>query len=336
MATILDVAKVAGVSKSTVSRAFTNPATVHPKTLALINRTAKNLSYTPNALARAMITKKTENIGFIIHEEQFPVITNPFYGQILETIVEQTGQRGYSLFISSARGQGSSPHEMLLQKQVDGVILASTAHPDMLRRFLDRGTPVVLVNYHTGKDDVCGFLSDDAGGVESAVAFLARNYCSGRTGRRDIGVIEGRFSAFIYKRRHEAFLQAMEKQGLQVQSRYMAITKPAIQDAYKTALELLRNRRSLAALLCTNDVIAAGAIKAAHALGLKVPGDIAITGYDNSDLCAACDPAITSVDANTQELGVNAVDCLFRQIGGEIPAEKVHTVKTKLIRRESA
>jgi DNA-binding LacI/PurR family transcriptional regulator len=330
MATIIDVAKAAGVSKSTVSRAFTNPGAVKPRTLERINTTAQKLDYTPNALARAMITKKTETLGFIIYDEQFPAITNPFYGQILESLVEQTGKRGYSLYISSANTARGDAYNALLQKQVDGVFFASYTDPIILHDFLRRKIPVVQINSRTDLPGVCHVLSDDQGGIAQAVSYLAGK------GRRNIGIIEGRFTQFISERRRRAFLQAVKKHGLEAQPRSMVVTNAVIQDAYQAAYTVLDIKNPPAALVCTNDVIAVGAIKAAHRLGLRVPGDVAITGYDNSDLCMACEPSITSVEANAKGMGAAAADFLFKQIEGKTIKNLTRTVKTKLVIRESA
>ncbi|GHV94069.1 DNA-binding transcriptional regulator CytR [Spirochaetia bacterium] len=330
MATIIDIARVAGVSKSTVSRAFTNPGAVKPRTLELISNTAQELNYMPNALARAMITKKTETFAFIIHKEQFPVITNPFYGQILESVVEHTGGKGYSLYISSSGSLREYSFNTLLQKQVDGVIFASYTEPKMLQSFLQRHIPVVLVNSRSEDTDVCSVLTDDHGGIGQVVDYLVKKK------HRDIGIIEGRFTQFIYNRRHQAFLQALKKYGLESKLCYMAAADATIHDSYNTACDILGGTHPPTALVCTNDTIAVGAIKAAHSLGLKVPGDVAITGYDNSSLCTACEPAITSVDANTRDMGAAAVDFLFRQIEGEEISTVTETVKTRLVERESA
>ena len=330
MATIVDVAKAAGVSKSTVSRVFTNPLAVKKRTRDKINEAALKLNYLPNALARAMITKKTETFGFIIYEEQFPVISNPFYGQILEKIVELTGKRGYSLYISSASAVREQSLLPLLQRQIDGVVFASYTDPVMLQNFLQRHIPVVLVNSRTDLTGVCCVLSDDSGGIGQTVDYLVKK------GHRNIGLIEGKFTRFIVERRHKAFLRSLKKYGLKVKPNNMALTSADIHAAAETVYSLLRERNPPSALICTNDVIAAGAIKAAHRRRLNVPRDIAITGYDNSSLCMACDPTITSVDANTAEMGAAAVDFLFDQIEGKEIAHALRTVKTKLVKRESA
>jgi DNA-binding LacI/PurR family transcriptional regulator len=284
----------------------------------------------PNALARAMITKKTENLAFIIHEEQFPVITNPFYGQILESVVAHTGKMGYSLFISSASELRGHSFDALLQKQVDGVIFASHTDSAMLQSFLDRRIPVVLVNYHSELAGVCSVLSDDFGGIQQTVSYLVN------AGHRDIGIIEGRFSPFIYARRHEAFLRSLKEHGIEARSNWMAVTNPTMRDAYESVSAVLSALERPSALVCTNDTIAVAAIKAAHRLGLSVPGDVAVTGYDNSDLCAACEPSITSVDTDAEHLGASAVDFLLRQIAGETCAVTTYTVQTRLVQRESA
>jgi DNA-binding LacI/PurR family transcriptional regulator len=330
MTTIIDVAKAAGVSKSTVSRVFTNPGAVKPYTMERVNKAAQKLDYMPNALARAMITKKTETLAFIIFEGQFPVITNPFYGQILEGIAEQSRQKGYGLYISSAGAVRGDAFRIILQKQVDGVFFASYTDPAMLRSALTRGIPVTLINSKTNLPGVCNVLSDDQGGIEQIVSYLAQK------GHADIGIIEGKFTQFVFDRRHNAFLKSFRKHGLEANPKNRAIINVAVQDALDAAYSILSARNPPSALICANDTIAAGAIKAARRLGMKAPGDVAITGYDNSSLCIACEPSITSVDANTGAMSAAAVDFLFRQIGGEKIKNVTRTVKTKLISWESA
>jgi DNA-binding LacI/PurR family transcriptional regulator len=329
MATIIDVAKLAGVSKSTVSRAFVEPETVSPGALQKIIRAAKTINYTPNALARAMITKKTENIGFIIYDLQAPVIVNPFYGPVLESVIEHTGKKGYSLFISSDKGLQNSSGELMLRKQVDGVILASQTDPKIAGTFISRGIPVVLINYYLNMKGAYSILSDDAGGIMNAVQYLVK------AGHRDIGFVEGRFTRFIFQRRRQGFIKAMKSLGLKLSPAFNVVSEATIQDAFSVVYALLKKKKHPSALLCTNDVIAVGAIKAAVRRGMRVPGDISVVGYDNSELCAACEPALSSIDPNTWELGAMAVDCLLKQIGGVKVIPPPATVKTRLVERES-
>lgn len=323
MKTIHDVAKAAGCSKSTVSRAFANPETVHPKTLAKVMEVAKALDYTPNAVARAMITKRTENIGFIIFQEQTPAITNPFYGPILEHVVRATRARGYSLFISSDDDLRLPSGEIMLRKQVDGVILASLTDANTVYAFQSKGIPTVLLNYSVSLDHY-SILSDDTGGISGAVEYLHSR------GARRIGLLAGRFTPFIYGRRYDAYTQAMAQLGLEPDARFIKTVEPTIQDSFAGMQAILAQRERPDAMVCTNDKVAAGAIKAIVRAGLRVPEDIAVTGYDNSELCGVCEPEITSVDPDTHQLGNRAVEMLFSLIDGAPPAQRIVTIPTCL------
>ena len=255
-ATILDVARASGFSKSTVSRAFSDPSTVNPNTLAKILEVAQALNYTPNAIARAMVTKKTENIGFIIYEKQRPVISNPFYAPILESIVRSTGEMGYSLFIASDQDLRLPSGEIMLRKQVDGVIIASQTDANMILDFKKKNIPVVLLNYHIDFDNLHCILSDDYGGVFQAVDYLVSR------GHKNIGLLSGNFTPFIYSRRYNAYLDAMKKNGLTPDYRFVQTVEPSINDAYSCVNAMLNQEERPTAILCTNDSIAVGAIKA--------------------------------------------------------------------------
>ncbi|MDR0388760.1 MAG: LacI family transcriptional regulator [Spirochaetaceae bacterium] len=329
MPTIVDVARVAGVSKSTVSRAFTAPHAVSFHTLKRITRAAKSVNYTPNAIARAMITKKTGNIGFIIYNLQAPAIVNPFYGPILESVVEIMAREGYGIFISSDSGLKNNPGELMLSKQVDGVILASRTNAAIVSSFTGRGIPVVLLNYRFNRAGVYSVLSDDAGGIMNAVRYLFD------AGHRHIGFIEGRFTRFIFRRRRQGFIDAMKASGLSIKPEFCAVVAPAIEDAFDSVYAMLGREKRPSVLLCTNDVVAVGAVKAALRRGLRVPEDISVVGYDNSELCTACQPALTSIDTNTRELGRKAVEYLLKQIEGKKPESTTATVETRLVERES-
>lgn len=326
-ATILDVAEASGFSKSTVSRAFSRPDTVSQETLEKIIIAAKALNYTPNAIARAMITKKTENIGFIIYERQKPVISNPFYAPILESIVQASSEKGYSLFIASDSDIRLPSGEIMLQKRVDGVIIASQTDSDIILDFRKKGIPVVLLNYYIDMEDLYCILSDDYGGIFQAVEYLV-----GR-GHKNIGLLSGKFSQFIYSRRLNAYMDGMKKFGLKPDYRFVQNVEPTIKDAYNLVMFMLSQSDRPTALLCTNDSIAVGALKAAIRTGIKIPDELSIIGYDNSDLCAVTEPELTSVGIDKEKMGRLTVDQLMTLINRQIPREKIITVESKLILR---
>ncbi|MDK2840353.1 MAG: LacI family transcriptional regulator, repressor for deo operon, udp, cdd, tsx, nupC, and nupG [Thermosipho sp. (in: thermotogales)] len=133
--TIHDVAKLAGVSKSTVSRAISNSKLINEDTRQKVLQAAEILNYKPNAIARAMITKKTKNIGFIIYQKHKPILSHPFYSPILESIVDTTNSMGYNLFISSDNDIKIASGEIFMQKKVDGIILASRVDKNIILSF---------------------------------------------------------------------------------------------------------------------------------------------------------------------------------------------------------
>ncbi len=311
--TILDIAKAVNLSKATVSRAFVNPELVQPDTLRRIRETAADMGYMPNAIARAMITKRTGNLAFIIYGKQAPVITNPFYGPILEAVIDKTQQLGYSLFIASDDDLRMPSGDVMLQKQVDGVILASRPDMQMIGMYERRGTPIVLVNHYLDYPGVSCVLSDDHVGTQLAVKHLYE------IGRRRIGLLQGNFTAFIKQRRYRAYCEALRDCGLCYDERIVQSIEPNASDAYRCARELLSLPIGVRpdALVCTNDTIAVGVIKAALRLGLSVPDDLAVTGYDDSSLCTVIEPELTSVSGGKEAMGEQAVTLLADRIGGK-------------------
>lgn len=325
--TIFDVAASAGVSKATVSRAFTNPTAVNHDTLKRIQKAAEVLNYRPNAVARAMITKRTGNFAFITYGAQAPVITNPFYGPILESVVKSAGDTGHSMFIVSDEELRIDSGELILQKQVDGIIFASQPNLDMVASARRSGIPLVFIN-HVIENAYC-LVCDDKGGTIRAVEHLAE------LGHTRIGLLSGLFTDFIRNRRHQAYCEAMASHGLTVSPEWLAEVHPGIRQAHDGALRLLCKPNRPTALLCTNDAIAAGAIKAALHLGLRVPEDLSVIGYDNSAFCTVCEPDLTSVDVGKEEMGALAVKCLMAQINGKIWEDEITVLPAELIVRAS-
>lgn len=329
--TIMDVARTSGVSKATVSRAFIHPEIVDPDTLSRIRRNAERLGYRPNAIARAMITKRTGNIAFIIYGRQAPVITNPFYGPILETVVAEAQKCGYSVFIVSDEELRLSTSDTLLQKQVDGVIFASQPDNEMVELFQKSGTPIVLVNHRSEKRNLPAVISDDYAGVRLAMEHLIES------GHERIALLSGNFTEFIRLRREEAYRDALLAAHLPYDPRYIGCVEPHVADAEAGMLKVFERTSDArpTAVMAMNDTIAAGAIKAAHARGLSVPKDFAVIGYDDSSICELTEPTLSSVDGGKTAMGAEAVRLLTGLMRGEAIGENVVVLDAKLVLRRS-
>ena len=141
--TIIDVAKKCGYSKATVSRAYAEPDRVSEKAKLKIYAAGKSLNYTPNAIARAMVRQRTENIAFIIHEKQSPAVLNPFYSPILEAVMRESARRNYSVFVMTNQDVQLPNGEVYIKKQMDGVIFVGEADPEMIGKLREQKIPVV-------------------------------------------------------------------------------------------------------------------------------------------------------------------------------------------------
>ena len=170
---------------------------------------------------------------------------------------------------------------------------------------------MVLVNNRMPGFDLPCVVSDEYGGVRLAVEHLIQR------GHRDIAMIAGRFSPYIVGERYNAFLQVMEEHGLEAGARHVAMCDPTVESATQAALELLKRKDRPTAVFGANDVAAAGVLKAALRLGLKVPEDLAVVGFDDSTICGMVEPELTSVHIDCRRIGEVGVDCLHALLNGE-------------------
>lgn len=171
-ATILDVAKLCGYSKATVSRAFVSPERVAEKTREKIYKAAQQLDYTPDAIARAMVRGRTDNIGFIIYEKQYPVVLTPFYSPIFESVLQTCVQKGYSLFIASDSDLRLPNGQCCVKKQLDGVILAGHSDERLVSDLRRHNMSVVLLNNSLDMEDLICVTTDQYGGAVLAPIVL--------------------------------------------------------------------------------------------------------------------------------------------------------------------
>ena len=250
-------------------------------------------------------------MAFIIYGRQAPVITNPFYGPILESVVNAAQRQGFSVFIVSDDEIRLPSGDLMLQKQVDGVIFASQPDLNMLEMYRCNGTPVVLVNHRSELPDMVSVISDDYQGINLVMDHLYS------MGRRRIALLGGNFTEFILHRRQQAYRDALARFGI-----------PYSEEARGTggtARERTRRKQCGAswrrtgadcpdAVVCMNDTLAVGAIKALRKAGKRVPDDVAVTGYDDSTICALCEPELTSVDGGKERMGEEAVRLLCELI----------------------
>lgn len=328
--TIIDVARKCGYSKATVSRAYTEPDRVSERARNKIYAAAKSLNYAPNAIARAMVRQRTENIAFIIHEKQSPAVLNPFYSPILEAVMRESAQRNYSMFVATNQDVQLPNGDVYIKKQMDGVIFVGEANPAVIGKLREQKIPVVLLNNTLDMDGLLCITTSHYEGAVSAV-----NHLCGR-GHRKIALLAGRFSPQVNEARYNGYFDALAQRGLNADPRQVLDIDPTLEMGEEAMARLLQMEDRPTAVFCTNDTVAAGAMKAVLRAGLRIPGDVAIVGFDDSSVSRLVEPELTTVRINVDLMGSLAAQRLFDLIDGKPLAETRIEIPTELIVRKSS
>lgn len=330
MVTISDVAKKAGVSRSTVSRVLNNQRHhVKEETRKKVLQAAAELGYRPNSVARSLKTKRSHCIGVITDD-----IATPFLPAMLKGIEQYAFSHGYSALVCNSgyeRERQKAYLEMLAQRQVDGIIFAASFVYSYSEDFLDPGLPIIYAYSHSPHEAKNSVLSDDFHGTEEAIRYLTS------LGHTRIGFINGPPDVIPSQNRFRGYKVALESNGIEFDRQLIRCGEwEEPQSGYDAAMELLRLPDPPTAIFAANDVMAAGVIDAVHALGLDVPGDVSVIGYDDRDMARFLKPALTTVRLPMVEIGSAAARMVIECIEEGITLIDSVSVSCQLIVRESS
>jgi len=327
--TINDVAREAGVSAMTVSRVVNNKGDVSPATRRRVQAVIERLGYRPSAIARGLATRRTGTLGLVV-----PDVANPFFADVVRGVEHGAYAQGYSVFLGNTEEDPERELSVLAsleEKRVDGLVLCSSRlGEEELRRVVARQRGVVLINRRLRGAGVCSVLLDDEAGGRLATEHLLR------TGHRAVGLLAGPHGSHSGRLRAGGYRAALEEAGFAYRAAWVQPCLPVVEDGYVAALELLRARPELTALVCYNDLVAVGALQACAELGRAVPDDVAVVGHDDIPLAALVTPPLTTCRVPRYDLGREAVRLLLERIAGraEGPAEVRFTAE--LVIRASA
>lgn len=325
-ATIYDVARLANVSIATVSRTFSAPNSVRPITRERVEKAAHNMGYFPNAIASSMARQSTDKIAFIVCKEAASVL-DEFYAGICEGVMHSLNQLDHQLILSTAKEWENSAN--IKRKQVDGAILAGDASRDMIRTFQQQNVALVLVNNHLEGWGIPSIVSDEQGGIAQALDHLIVR------GHRKIAYLAGLHAPYIVSKRHNAFLIESAKRGVMPPQSYMRTCKVTVEDAVKVATSMLTQADPPTAIFATNDMVAVGTMKAALRLGLSIPKDIAVVGFDDSLASRMTEPELTTVRVDKLRMGELCAIQLQKLLAGEEPSDLLLVVPAELCARNS-
>lgn len=303
--TMSDVARLAGVDASTVSRALNGrtPSSLRPETVAKVQAAAEQLGYRPNVLARGLRTQRTHTIGLLV-----PDVTNPFFPPIIRGIEDALIPTGHVLLTANTDNEPEREEQgldNLIARQVDGVMLA-TSHLDVATD-ADRlaGIPTVLVNRRDRSSQVPAVLPDDVTGVRLVVEHLHR------LGHRRIGLISGPPDTSTGRDRRDTFIAACADHGI-VADRIVHADRYDLPSGRRAANTLLDGGTPTpTAVFASNDLLAVGALTAMRARGLRVPDDVSLAGYNDMPLVDLLDPALTTVRIDQYLMGRRAAEVML-------------------------
>ncbi|MHB8909475.1 MAG: LacI family DNA-binding transcriptional regulator [Syntrophales bacterium] len=327
MANILDVALRANVSIATVSRVVNkSDHKVNPATRERVLAAISELDYRPNALAKGLLMKKTMTIGIII-----PDISNPYYAEIVRGIQDTADQAGYAVMLHNTDGKQERiiRHIYLLrEKSADGVIfcggiISGYETLSILKELKER---VVVVGRH--EVDFPAVMVDNMGGATQAVQHLID------LGHRRIGCIGGPDGSTTAADRLTGYRNALAQNGVALNETLVKRGTWNPESGYLLARELLEGAERPTAIFSANDQMAFGIVKAARELGLAVPRDLAVVGFDNVPTGSYFDPPLTTVEIPMYEIGVASMRMLIDLLSGET-FEKLRLFNTKLLVRGS-
>lgn len=308
---IYDIAKEAGVSIATVSRVLNNKGTVSEATRAKVEEVLARSGYTPSAIARGMVSKSMRTVAVLTVD-----IRVPHYAQQAYTIEQAFSRRGYEVILcNTGGGKEATVHYLraVTEKQVDGIILVGSVFNTLGREpeveALLRQAPVVLSNGRLDIPNASSVLLDDAGGAALAVDHVVA------LGKRNLWYMLDLNTASALAKR-DGFLKACEKYGDQIRGRVLE-TEFSIEGGRRAAKELLRSCRNFDAIICGEDETAVGVVKGLLGAGMRIPRDVAVTGYNNSVFAAMCEPRLTSVDNRPEQVALMCVQLLERMMDGE-------------------
>ncbi|EHH1047581.1 TPA: substrate-binding domain-containing protein [Vibrio parahaemolyticus] len=330
MATMKDIAKLAGVSTSTVSHVINKTRFVSEEISERVNNAAKELNYyAPSALARSLKVNRTKTIGMLVTTS-----TNPFFGEVVKGVERSCYHKGYSLILCNTEGDNERMRQSintLLQKRVDGLILMCSSlegeRIDVFERYPD--IPVVVMDWGPML-----FTSDKIQDNSLRGGYLAVKYLID-CGHTEIGCITGPLIKHQAQMRYEGYKRAMNEAGLEFNANWIIESDFECEGGYQAFKKMAERGTLPSSIFVSNDMMAMGVINAANELSIKVPDDLSIIGYDDIHIAKFMSPSLTTIHQPKYRLGQAAVETLVRRLDDKSNEAQVVQLEPTLVVRNS-
>lgn len=324
--TIKDIARVAGVSHTTVSRALSGNPVISQETTLRVQKIARQMGYTPSAVAQSLLSQRTKTIGMVV-----TAISDPFVAQVVEGVESIAQAANYSVFLATSHNnpdQEINVVETFHRRRVDAIIVTSSRIGSLYSdRLAQIKIPIVLINNQEEGEYLHSVATDDIAGARLAVEYLLS------MGHRKIGYIGGVNRPRSNQRRLDGYRAALQAAGVK--------PDPALVGLIKAETDLERGQQALSlyieagvtALFCYNDVIAIGLMMACRDKNVSVPDQLSVIGFDNIDSAAYVSPSLTTVSQPKFAMGQHAMEMTLNLLDGKQVADQV--LACNLVERQS-
>ena len=326
--TLDDVARDAKVSTATVSRCLNFPDRVSAKTRDKVMKVVKDLGYTPNFGAQALAAKRTNTFGAIV-----PTMNNAIFAAGLQAFQEELGEKGATLLLASSSYNGEIEEEQirsLVSRGADGLLLIGIRRDEKIYRFLeDRQIPFVIAwSYQEHKTRSCvGFENFEASYAltKKAIALSHKKFATISAHIKENDRAESRV---------KGIQKALQDEGVNPRDLMAIECDYSIQNGAESFEEIMKSDHRPSIVMCGNDVLAVGAIKQAHRMGLKIPHDVSITGFDDIELAQVIEPELTTVHVPHKTMGKLAAQMLLKKTQDQTHHENIK-LETRIVEGKS-
>ncbi len=330
--TIEDIARLAGVSRSTVSRVINGQSGVRPAVRERVQEVIVSNGYAPQAAARQLVTQRTRAIGLILPDMADNIFGNPIFALMGQGVSQVCTQEGYvsMQFMGQRNVEEEMFFSLLRSRHFDGVILISGEYGDPCPAFLKNANiPYVRIGHDPNQNDLKYVDINNVEAARSAVRHLAR------LGHRRIAMIKGLARDICSAERYEGYKQALFEAGIALDEELVGEGDWTAACGYKLTRRFLQLSSPPTALFSSNDIMVAGVVRAVHESGIKVPDDLAIVGFDDLDQTTMIFPELTTIRQPCVEMGASAAKMLIEQLEHENTEQEHAILPTTLVIRES-
>lgn len=321
--TIKDVARLAGVDPSTVSRVIADNPRISAKTKEKVLKVMEELDFHPNAIARSLANRSTKTIGVIMPHSTEQVFVNPFFTEVMRGIGVSALKRGYNVLFSTGSNseeEYKATNRLVNEKRVDGLILLTSRLGDLtIESLRKKHFPFVVVGKPSSMEDVNWVDNDNQEAGFKAAEYLIK------LGHKRIGFIGGEFTYVFMGERFKGYKRALDSYGLKFGKELLSLGEFVEEGGYSAMKKLLAQGNRPTAIVAADDLMAFGAMRAIKEEGLVIPDDISVIGFNDTPLASYVDPPLSSMGIFVYDLGYNAGEILINQLQ-ESDGHKKHIV----------